>query len=372
MKKQVIKSYIKILFFKGLIVLLALFFVLSLQANEKDTSKSKNTLIGLPFAFFSPETGWGGGAGALYAFRFKNEPLSSRPSQVQLGFAYTQKKQLLLYFPFTLYFQNNKYFTYGELGYYIYNFQYFGTGSSSPESAEETFGLKFPRVRISFLKLVAPRLYFGPRFTYDDVSITDQETNGLLDRNTVSGSNGGRISGLGLVVAYDTRDNVFFPSEGNYIELVAQPYHELIGSEFTYTKYIMNFHKYYSLKWKHILAFNSHINHTSGNPPFTDMAMIGGTKKMRGYYQGRYRDRNLALFQTEYRAPLKWKFGLAAFYGVGGVTKNISNFSLNDFKHSYGVGLRYMIDKEKKLNIRLDAGFTEEGSNFYLTFAEAF
>ncbi|MCI5058930.1 MAG: hypothetical protein MRY83_22645, partial [Flavobacteriales bacterium] len=96
--------------------------------SVEDSAKTKNSLIGFPFAFFTPETKWGGGAGALYAFRFKGEPPNSKPSQIQLGFAYTQLKQLLVYFPFQLFVEDAKYFVYGELGYFIYNFNYYGIG----------------------------------------------------------------------------------------------------------------------------------------------------------------------------------------------------------------------------------------------------
>lgn len=88
--------------------------------TDTTTAISKNRLFGLPIAFYAPETNWGFGAAGISTFRLKGEPATSRPSQLQLGFAYTFNKQWLLYLPFQLFKQNEQYKLYGELGYYLY------------------------------------------------------------------------------------------------------------------------------------------------------------------------------------------------------------------------------------------------------------
>jgi hypothetical protein len=71
------------------------------QVEEPRKFIEKSSLIVLPLAFYTPETRFGGGVGGLYAFRFGNEPEESRPSQVELGLAYTQNEQILLYLLFS-------------------------------------------------------------------------------------------------------------------------------------------------------------------------------------------------------------------------------------------------------------------------------
>jgi len=115
-----------------LIIILSLFITQLASAQgtqdtlqQKEPFIKKSSLIALPLAFFTPETRWGGGAAALLSFRFRGNGEETRPSQVQLGFAYTQEKQILSYLPFQLYADQERWFVTGELGYYEYIFQVF-------------------------------------------------------------------------------------------------------------------------------------------------------------------------------------------------------------------------------------------------------
>lgn len=99
---------------------------------------------------------------------------------------------------------------------------------------------------------------------------------------------------------------------------------------------------------------------------------MGGESIMRGYYQGRFSDRALLAAQAEYRLPLWWNFGGNVFVSVGEVAKAADKFEINNFKYSFGGGLRYFMDKNERMVIRLDLGFNEEGSNLYIGINEAF
>jgi outer membrane translocation and assembly module TamA len=93
---------------------------------------------------------------------------------------------------------------------------------------------------------------------------------------------------------------------------------------------------------------------------------------MRGYYAGRFRDKNLLVFQAEYRLPLVWRLGLVGFAGLGNVAGKFSQLNLDSLKPSYGVGLRFLFDKKEKIRIRMDIGFGKGTSGFYFSIFEAF
>jgi len=44
--------------------------------------------------------------------------------------------------------------------------------------------------------------------------------------------------------------------------------------------------------------------------------MLDGDEYLRGYYLGRFRDRNLSFVQLEFRSVVFWRFGVAAFGGL--------------------------------------------------------
>lgn len=345
----------------------------SSSLSEQDSTKEKrNSLIGLPIVYSTPETSWAFGAAGIYAFRWKNQSLESLPSQVQLGFAYTLFNQVLLYLPYQLFFQEQKYKLYGEFGYYRYNYFFYGIGNNPPSQEEEIYDVNYPRVRLNALYQVRPYTFVGLRYWMDGYDIVGTEMDGQLSDGNITGNQGGVISGAGIVANYDTRDNIFYPTEGSFAETVLFWNTPTLGSDFEYAKWTLDATKYFQNKWEHVLAINAYAELTSDGVPFNEMALLGGNKRMRGYYQGRYRDNNMLVVQAEYRFPLFWRFGAAVFGGYGGVAENVTDFQLQHFKYSVGGGLRILLSKEEKINVRIDYGFGQGSQAFYLTIGEAF
>jgi hypothetical protein len=93
---------------------------------------------------------------------------------------------------------------------------------------------------------------------------------------------------------------------------------------------------------------------------------------MRGYYENRFRDNNVALFQAELRKMLSPRFGLAVFASGGKVFNTLNAFGISPFRLAGGAGLRISIDKREQLNLRLDAAFGKDSKAFYILIGEAF
>ncbi len=345
----------------------------NLELFKKDTTKNKRyKVIAIPLFFYVPETKFGGGAAGLVTFRFKKDSITTRPSSVQFGVAFTQLKQTLIYLPFQLWLKNEAFNIFGEVGYYKYNFFFWGIGNKQAYNLQELYDVVFPRIKLNALKRIAPYTYAGVKYNFDDFRVTRVDSAGLLSKGDIVGSNGGMVSSLGLVFKYDSRDNLFYPTKGYFVELSFQVDNKVIGSSFNNSRLFFDAATYFTTKFKHTLAVNAYSIVGDGVIPFNQMALLGGTKKMRGFYEGRYRDKNLLMFQTEYRAPLFWRMGAVAFISVGDVSDKISNFKINEFKLAYGGGLRVLLDKKQKINVRLDVGWADPKPNFYLTVIEAF
>jgi hypothetical protein len=105
------------------------------------------------------------------------------------------------------------------------------------------------------------------------------------------------------------------------------------------------------------------------------MAMIGGESMMRGYYLGRFRDKNFLTSQAEYRfLPFGFskRLGAAAFLSTATVAPSAKSLFSSSFKMAGGVGARYLIFKSKDIFVRFDLGFTPEGNGYYFYIGEAF
>ncbi len=111
---------------------------------------------------------------------------------------------------------------------------------------------------------------------------------------------------------------------------------------------------------------------TTGVTPFYSMPTMGGAWMMRGYYNGRYRDKTFSTAQIEFRDEFFWKLGFVLFAGVGDVGSSLGTYKLTQLKYSYVFGLRYMLDTEEKINIRFDMGFGNNTSGIYFGIEEAF
>jgi len=362
---------------KGVLLVILGFFALQLLAQSDDSLKTeveKNfRAYPLPVVYYTPETRFAFGAVTLFNFRFKGESAESRNSQFQLGGAYTQNDQMLFYAPYQFFLKENKYNIFGQFYYYNYSYNFYGVGNDVPKDYEELYFVNIPRIRINATQLVRKNLYFGFRYWFDEFDIQETEENGLLSQNLVEGADGGTISSLGLVALYDSRDNYNYPEKGAWFEVLALPNRKGLGSDFNFIRFSLDYVKYHKVASNSVFVVNLFGVSNYGEVPFNEMAFIGGRSKMRGYYEGRFRDKHLWMVQAEWRQEIKGKIGAVAFGGVGGVASEINNFELNNTVPSAGVGIRYRMDESDKINIRLDYGVGLYGSSgIYLTFGEAF
>ncbi len=354
-----------------------LFFILISHSlfGQKDTLAKKTNgfkVIGLPVVFYTPDTRIGAGVGGLATFNFKSDSIGARRSSVTVGAVYTQLNQILLYFPFQLFPKNQNYWLGGEVGFYKYVYNFFGTGNDYAPEYKEKFDATYPRVRFSATKQVKPHLFMGVRIGYENFDFTRVDSGGILDRMLVTGSKGGRHACLGFQVNYDTRDALFSPTKGWVVESYIYNAGKYVGGDFNFQRFFLDASHYVAVGKKGVLAFNGALVLSAGNVPFHQMPVIGGTKRLRGYFEGKYSDRNLAVLQTEYRTPIYGRFGAVVFGGIGEVASTPLGWSFGTIRHNYGAGLRLMLDKTQRINIRADYGFGYKSRGFYVTIGEAF
>lgn len=335
----------------------------------------RSSFVALPYAFYSPETKFAFGAGSIYSWRSRNSLSGSRPSSMKIAATFTQKKQLIVALVPELYFKDESYYLYGSFAFYHYPDKFWGIGNDMPDEAEEDYSMDYVKTFFNLQKRVARGLYIGGRYQFEHIELIETADGGMLKNGAIPGSEpgGGSASGLGFIVNYDTRNNVYYPSRGRYFQLYGVFFEETIGSDYTFNTFTLDLREYRSAFGNHVIAFQSLGIVTGGTPPLQMTALLGGSYWMRGYFAGRYRDKNMIAFQTEYRFPIAWRFGGAAFAGLGDVAPEIGAFRLKEFKYSLGFGVRFMFDTQEKINARLDFGFGRYGNNgFYVMVTEAF
>ena len=355
------------------IYLCVFLFVLFSSARLQTTIEKKITKITfLPILFYTPETRLAGGALVNFNFYQPEDTSFAFPSTILPDIIYTANKQLISEFYTDWYFQNNRYHFTGGISYIDFPDLFYGVGSASPSSDEEKFTQRAFILQSMLQEKFFNFLEFGIKYTLIYHDIYKFETNKQISQNHITGSTRGYVSGFGAVITLDSRDNKFFPGAGRYLDIsYIHAGHEL-GSDYTFNQITLNWRRYFTPVLNHVFALQFIGDFESGDPPFQLMTKLGGSNILRGYYDGRYRDRNMMALQAEYRAMIFSRVGFALFTGIGDVRDGLSKFNLSGTKSSYGLGIRFKLSKNEKINLRADYGLAGKDSGFYLTMKEAF
>jgi outer membrane protein assembly factor BamA len=352
-------------------ILLLIITLASTTVNAQKRKKEKNVRI-LPFpaVSFSPETKWLYGAGAASTFRLHPKHEKERPSSVNGGIAYTQNKQILLFTQFNIFNKDKSYF-FGELGYFKFSFFYYGIGQN--EVAEELYKVQFPRIKINAVKRVSKLAMIGVGIHYENFNITEKKIDGQLQNGTIPGANSSRLTGLGAAAILDSRDSVFFPRKGMFGNFSIYNYGNHFGGNVNFNRIIADVAFYKKLGKKNVFAAQLYNSVMVGNVPFQAQAQVGGPKLLRGYYMGRYTDKNMSLLQTEARIKLYKRFSATLFASTAALGSEDNTFlRFNDLKTAYGAGVRYTFNRKDHLNVRLDYAKGKDKGFFYFTIGEAF
>lgn len=325
----------------------------------------------VPLVFYTPETRWGFGAAGNVNLELSER--ADKASSMSLGGAYTLFDQILIQVPYELFLGDDRYWLKGELGYYDYYYELYGIGNQTPSSVKETFTARYPRLRLTGLRRWGEHFYAGIRYILDDYHLTDIQNGGLIQNEQVTGSSGGINSGIGIRLHYDSRDKVLYPKEGVLLQGHVLWSDSWTASSFKYRNEEIDLRAYQEFGKGHVIGAQFFMRSFFGAPPFNEMALLGGAKRMRGYYKGRFRDEHFGMLQVEYRKMIVWRIGAVAFGGLGKVAAQRAGLFSGYYHPSYGGGIRFRIDKERGMNLRLDVAFGDQrGPEYYVTYREAF
>ena len=341
-------------------------------SQESDTSSSGGvSWFPIPFAFYTPETRLALGVLVITAFKLSKVP-DSRPSSVSAAFFYTLNSQYDFYISPELFLNNDKFFAAAEFDHAKIIGKYYGIGNNTPEIDKPEFEAKSSLISIKFQSEVLPFLRVGGIYELRNADLVDPKENPYLLSGNTFGGEGGFTSGLGVIISYDSRNHIFYPNDGGIYELSTIVFDEILGSDFNYSKTLIDLRHYFGLAHNQVLAWQLLYSFVSGSTPFYDLPQLGGDNIMRGYFEGRYRDNHYFATQVEYRLRVWWRFGLVGFLGVGDVANSISTFELSKFKYSIGAGFRFRIDETELWDLRVDFGFGKNTSGFYFHYNQAF
>lgn len=340
-----------------------------------DTTYS-NRLTILPILGSAPETSFMFGGVAMQQFKPAGAGPETRPSTIILSSIYTLNNQVLVELVPGVILPNESWILNGSLFAYYFPTDFWGIGPDTRSEDQVTVEYKMFFAKFMGLKRVSDSFYAGPIvrwFKNYDFVYTDRE--GVhIEPIGLTGHDGGSGIGLGGAIRLDKRDKIMTPTKNHFLEFMVTVHPQIFGTSFLYSEYQFDGRKYMDLAGNGIsvLAFQTLLQVKTGDAPFLDLASIGGSQILRGYYYGRFRDNHSLQVQSEWRQHLRGRFGFALFGGIGNVWPSWKEIDLNHTKWAAGGGLRFNINQNDKTNIRVDFAAGPNTSGLYITLGEAF
>jgi hypothetical protein len=197
------------------------------------------------------------------------------------------------------------------------------------------WSVPYPNTSQLFTDTTAPGLAQQPAFLHGDVS-----------------------------VAADTRNYAGHPTSGGLYRATVATYADRNYGKYSFQRYDVEAAQFLPIvadNWVIALRGWAVFSQTSsGNTvPFYLLPSLGGKNTLRGYYDFRFRDRDMEVFNAESRWGLFTHLDAAVFVDAGKVAPQARDLDFSHFKTSYGVGLR--VHNRQSTVGRLDVGHSTEG-----------
>lgn len=248
---------------------------------------------------------------------------------------------------------------------------YWGMGYANADNDDNETDYRRNRINAMarFMVKLAPNTYIGPFVNYrvtqasdvnEDFSYLWQGQDKTIHTYTA-----------GLSFTYDSRDFMLNASKGVFVQIDQTFTPRCFGNgKYNFSTTEATFATYGKL-WKGaILAGELHGQFNYGHIPWSQLATVGSNDRMRGYYEGRYNDKNVIEGQVELRQHIKGRNGVVAWIALANAFPDFKNIAWRYTLPNAGVGYRW--EFKKRINIRVDYGFTRNGGGFIFNINEAF
>ena len=179
------------------------------------------------------------------------------------------------------------------------------------------------------------------------------------------------ISNIGFIVSHDTRDFIYNPYHGDYMNFRTKYFRDQWGSDFNFTQYEFDFTKFFYVDDTRVVAGRFTALVATGDVPFEGQYVVG-REDIRGYTKGQHRGEQLYDLQGEYRWNFYNKWGMVAFGAIATVVDKLDELSFKGLLPGVGVGIRYMAVPSEKINIGIDVAVGKDDWGLYFRIGEVF
>ncbi len=245
---------------------------------------------------------------------------------------------------------------------------YWGIGSQAAENDSNKVQYEGQRLQLSpkVAVEIAPNTYAKLGWQWQSFNKVDGVDGDILPSEVTNATSSGMLLGM----EYDTRDFEPNPMQGQFLDIEWIANRDSLGSDEDYDNLVANYRLYQQWSDTTIVAMEVYSQSIFGDAPWFDYAQLGDDQRMRGYYQGQYRDKHQLSTQVEIRHTIAGRHGVVGWLGAGNIAPTYHDLFESSWLPTVGVGYRFAF--KARINVRVDLGVGKDSTGFYFQINEAF
>jgi len=250
----------------------------------------------------------------------------------------------------------------GAAGYVSVNYDYYTSlGRAIPINLDGAFLLQQATFRLG-----KSNFFMGGNYKF--FSATADADAGIPLPPPAGNGEEVNTGGLGGILAYDSRDNIFTPNRGLSSKAEWSHFDSWLGSDNQFDLLTLKNRTWLPLTESLVLGLRGDGAFSGGDTPFYMKPFI----LMRGIPAMRYQGDHVLTAETELRWDFTRRWSLLGFAGAGWTADDsLSDFGNSDTHPAGGFGFRYLMANMFNLRTGIDVGFSEEDRAIYFIVGSA-
>lgn len=172
------------------------------------------------------------------------------------------------------------------------------------------------------------------------------------------------LSEATAVFNFDSRNNVFSPSKGFFIELSGTYSDTWMGSDNLYGRLAAKLIGYFPANDKLFIGVRHESTYSLGNIPFYARPIV----VLRGAPLMKYQNNNTTVMEAEVNWNVYKRWNLVGFTGMGNAFSDFESFEKGKSISSVGTGFRYLMARKFGLQMGMDFAKSTDDFAFYIVF----
>jgi hypothetical protein len=175
------------------------------------------------------------------------------------------------------------------------------------------------------------------------------------------------LSEVAVIFDLDSRNNVFTPSKGVFLELSGTYSDTWLGGDALYGRMGVTLIGYFPAGKKVVTGIRSESNFTFGDIPYYARPIIN----MRGAPLMKYQNTNTMLLEAEVNWNVYKRWYLSGFTGIGNAFSSFDDLNNGKSVATLGTGFRYLLARKLGMNMGADFAVSPGDFAFYIVLGSA-